>query len=253
MMGDGKSLQMGTSHELGQNFAKAFDITYLDDGGQQQHAWTTSWGTSTRMVGGLIMCHGDDSGIRVPPAVAPHQVVVLLIRDEGDARAEAEKITAALTAQGVRARLDARVDTSFGRRAVDWELKGAPVRIEVGPRDLAEGQVTLLRRDRNEKLTVALGDVVGRAVEVLADSQAALFAEALARREANTAEVTTVEDALEAAKTGFARIPYATLGEAGEDRLASEAVTVRCLQRPDGTVPDADDEPDLVAWVGRSY
>jgi prolyl-tRNA synthetase len=253
MMGDGKALQMATSHELGQNFAKAFDIVYLDDGGQQQHAWTTSWGSTTRMVGGLIMSHGDDAGLRVPPAVAPHQVVVLLIRDEGDARVEAERITEALQAQGVRARLDARVDTSFGRRAVDWELKGVPVRIEVGPRDLAEGQVTLLRRDRNEKQSLSLGDVVGRAVEVLADSQAALFAEALARREAATAEVTTVEDALEAAKTGFARIPYATLGEAGEDRLAADAVTVRCLQRPDGSVPDADDEPDLVAWVGRSY
>jgi prolyl-tRNA synthetase len=253
MMGDGKALQMGTSHELGQNFAKAFDITYLDDAGQQQHAWTTSWGTSTRMVGGLIMSHGDDSGLRVPPAVAPHQVVVLLIRDEGDARTEAEKITQALVAQGVRARLDARVDTSFGRRAVDWELKGVPVRIEVGPRDLAEGQVTILRRDSNEKQTVALGDVVGRAAAVLGEIQAQLFADALARREANTAEASTVDEALEAAKTGFARIPYAALGEAGEDRLASEAVTVRCLQRPDGSVPESDDEPDLVAWVGRSY
>jgi prolyl-tRNA synthetase len=253
MMGDGKALQMGTSHELGQNFAKAFDITYLDDAGQQQHAWTTSWGTSTRMVGGLIMSHGDDSGLRVPPAVAPHQVVVLLIRDEGDALSEARRITEALVAQGVRARLDARVDTSFGRRAVDWELKGVPVRIEVGPRDLAEGQVTMLRRDLNEKQTVALGDVVGRAAAVLDEIQAELFADALARRESNTAEAGTVEEALEAAKTGFARIPYAALGEAGEDRLASEAVTVRCLQRPDGSVPESDDEADLVAWVGRSY
>ncbi|MCU1373056.1 MAG: prolyl-tRNA synthetase [Actinomycetia bacterium] len=253
MMGDGKSLQMGTSHELGQNFAKAFDILYLDDAGQQQHAWTTSWGASTRMIGGLIMSHGDDAGLRLPPAVAPVQVVVLLIRDEGDARAEAQRIADALAAQGVRVKLDARVDVSFGRRAVDWELKGAPVRVEVGPRDLAEGQVTVVRRDRSEKLVVAVGDVVGRAVELLADSQAGLFAEALARREANTADVTTVEEAIEAARTGFARIPYASLGEEGENRLATDAVTVRCLQRPDGSVPDAEDEPDLVAWVGRSY
>jgi prolyl-tRNA synthetase len=253
MMGDGKSLQMGTSHELGQNFAKAFDITYLDDAGQQQHAWTTSWGTSTRMVGGLIMCHGDDAGIRMPPAVAPIQVVVLLVKDEGDAGARARELADALRARGVRAKLDDRVDTSFGRRAVDHELKGVPVRLEVGPRDLAEGNATIVRRDAPAKETVALDAVVDRAVAALDEIQRSLFDAALARREANTVDATTVEEALEGAKTGFARIPYATLGEAGEDALAKEAVTVRCLQRPDGSLPESDDEPDLVAWVARSY
>jgi prolyl-tRNA synthetase len=253
MMGDGKSLQMGTSHELGQNFAKAFDIVYSDDAGQQQHAWTTSWGASTRMVGGLIMCHGDDAGLRIPPAVAPIQVVVLLVRDEGDARAEAQRIADALTDRGVRVRLDDRVDTGFGRRAVDWELKGVPVRVEVGPRDLAEGNVTVARRDLPEKATLPLAAVVDHAVDALDEVQAGLFARALAHREARSADVKTVEEAVEAARTGFARIPYAALGEEGENRLASDAITVRCLQRPDGSVPDADDEPDLVAWVGRSY
>jgi prolyl-tRNA synthetase len=253
MMGDGKALQMGTSHELGQNFARAFDITYLDDAGQQQHAWTTSWGVSTRMIGGLIMCHGDDAGLRMPPAVAPQQVVVLVVRDEGDTVAEARRLADELGGRGLRVKLDDRVDTAFGRRVVDWELKGVPVRIEIGPRDLAEGQATVVRRDRNEKVTVALGEVVDRAAAVLDESQAFLFADALERRQARTAEVTTVEDAIEAAKTGFARIPYATLGADGEDRLATEAVTVRCLQRPDGSVPEAGDEPDLVAWVARSY
>ena len=253
MMGDGKALQMGTSHELGQNFAKAFDIVYLDDAGQQQHAWTTSWGVSTRMIGGLIMCHGDDAGLRVPPAVAPIQVVVLLVRDDGDARAEAVRIVEALKAQGARVRLDDRVDTGFGRRAVDWELKGVPVRIEVGPRDLAEGQLTIVRRDLNEKVVVPIQEVVARATDLLTDSQARLFADALARRDANTADVTTIDEAAEAARTGFARIPYAALGEDGETKLAAEAVTVRCLQRPDGSVPASEDEPDLVAWVARAY
>src|SRR4051812_23791069 len=247
MMGDGKSLQMGTSHELGQNFAKAFDIQYLDDGGQQQHAWTTSWGTSTRMVGGLIMCHGDDSGLRVPPVVAPVQVVVMLIRDEGDAAAEATRITEALVAQGVRARLDARVDTSFGRRAVDWELKGVPVRIEIGPRDLADGHVGIMRRDTGEKELLGVDAAVGRAVALLADVQTALFDAAVARREARTVDVTSVADAAEAAQDGFARIPVSVLGEDGEATLAQSAVTVRCLQRADGEVPDSEDEPDLVA------
>src|SRR3954451_5602942 len=114
MMGDGKALQMGTSHELGQNFARVFEIQYLDDQGQQQLCWTTSWGVSTRMIGGLIMCHGDDAGLRMPAVVAPIQVVVLVIRDEGDATAESRRIADELTSLGIRVRLDDRVDVSFG-------------------------------------------------------------------------------------------------------------------------------------------
>src|SRR3546814_19807841 len=124
MMGDGKALQMGTSHDLGQNFAKVFDITYLDDGGEQQLAWTTSWGVSTRMVGGLIMAHGDDSGLVVPPALAPTQVVVLLVRDEDGAGDAADALAAELKAAGVQVRVDSQVATRFGRRATDWELQG---------------------------------------------------------------------------------------------------------------------------------
>jgi prolyl-tRNA synthetase len=253
MMGDGKALQMGTSHELGQNFAKAFDILYLDDASTQQHAWTTSWGVSTRMIGGLIMGHGDDAGIRVPPRIAPVQVVVLLARDEGDARAESSKLTDALRAAGVRVKLDDRVDTGFGRRAVNWELKGVPVRVEIGPRDLADGNLTVVRRDRNEKATVPLAGATAHITALLDDIQRELYDTALERRNANTADVTTIEEAVEAAATGFARIPYATLGEDGEDRLAAEKVTVRCLQRADGSVPDSDDEPGVIAYVARAY
>src|SRR3954451_16842161 len=114
LMRDGKALQMGTSHELGQNFARVFEMQYLDDQGEQQLCWTTSWGTSTRMVGGLIMCHGDDAGLRMPAVVAPIQVVVLVIRDEGDATAESRRIADELTSLGIRVRLDDRVDVSFG-------------------------------------------------------------------------------------------------------------------------------------------
>jgi prolyl-tRNA synthetase len=253
MMGDGKALQMGTSHELGQNFARAFDIKYLSDAGAQELCWTTSWGVSTRMVGGLIMCHGDDDGLRLPPAVAPHQVVVLLVKDEGDAGETARKLHEELVTAGVRTKLDDRVDTSFGRRAVDWELKGVPVRLEVGPRDLAEGNVGVMRRDTGEKVLVPVGEGVARARAFLGEVQRALFDAALARREARTVDVTSVADAAEAATTGFARIPVATLGADGEATLAKSAVTVRCLQRADGSVPDSEDEPDLVAYVARSY
>ena len=253
MMRDGKALQMGTSHELGQNFAKVFDIKYLDDTGQQQLCWTTSWGVSTRMVGGLIMCHGDDAGLRLPPAIAPHQVVVLLVKDEGGAGDTARKLHAELQASGVRSHLDDRVDTSFGRRAVDWELKGVPVRLEVGPRDLAEGHVGLIRRDTGERVLLPVDAAVPKAVASLDEVQAGLFAAALAAREARTVDTTSIAEATEAAQHGFARIPVAALGADGEATLAASAITVRCLQRPDGIVPDSDDEPDLVAFVARSY
>jgi prolyl-tRNA synthetase len=253
MMRDGKALQMGTSHELGQNFARVFEMQYLADTGQQELCWTTSWGSTTRMIGALIMCHGDDAGLRMPPAVAPIQAVVLAIRDEGDVLVEARRIADQLLDRGLRVRLDDRVDTGFGRRAVDWEIKGVPVRVEVGPRDLANGEVTVTRRDLNEKATVPLDVAAGRVVELLDDIQQRLYTEALERRDANTVDVTTVDEAAEAARTGFARIPYATLGDEGEDQLAADGITVRCLQSADSGVPGRDDEPGVVAWVARAY
>jgi len=253
MMLDGKALQMGTSHELGQNFARAFDITYSSESGAQELCWTTSWGTSTRMIGGLIMCHGDDAGLRLPPKIAPVQALVLLVRDEGGAGEAAASLREELLAAGVRVRTDERVDQSFGRRAVEWELKGVPVRVEVGPRELAEGNVGITRRDTGEKSLVPVADAAATVQRLLDEVQRGMFDEALARRESRTVDVTTIDDAADAAQTGFARIPWATLGEAGEEKLAGNAVTVRCLQRPDGTVPASDDEPDLVAVVARSY
>ena len=207
MMGDGKALQMGTSHDLGQNFAKVFDITYLDANGDTQLCWTTSWGTSTRMVGGLIMAHGDDQGLVIPPVLAPIQAVVLLVRDEDGAGDAADALTAELKAAGVRVRLDAQVATSFGRRATDWEIKGIPVRIEVGPRDLAEGLVTLVRRDTGEKRTVPVGEVAHRVTNLLALIQDELLAGATKRRDERTAEVKTIDEAIEAGKVGFAKAP----------------------------------------------
>ncbi len=185
MMRDGKALQMGTSHELGQNFARAFDIGYLDSEGQQQLCWTTSWGVSTRMMGGLIMAHGDDSGLRVPPRLAEVQVVVIAVRDddEGNVTAKARALVGELTAEGVRARLDDRVDVPFGRRATDWELKGVPLRIEMGPRDLAEGQVTLARRDRRTKEPVVASEVAASVPAILTGIQNGMLAEAIEARD----------------------------------------------------------------------
>ncbi len=254
MMGDGKALQMGTSHELGQNFSKAFGITFTNNEGTTEHVWQTSWGVSTRLVGALVMGHGDDFGLRLPPALAPAQVVVLMIKEEEAVRAAGEALVAELRAAGHRVRLDDRTETSFGRRSVDWELKGVPVRVEVGPRDLADGNVTVVTRHRREKKNVPLAGVVPEVASIMATVGPELLAEATAAREARLVAVATLQEAVEAGTVGFARIPMMALGQDGEDRLAAHALTIRCLQRPDGSLAEPDDlEADLVAVVGRSY
>lgn len=255
MMRDGKALQMGTSHELGQNFARAFDIGFLDSQGSQQLAWTTSWGVSTRMMGGLIMAHGDDSGMRVPPRVAAVQVVVLVVRDsdDGAVTAAGRSIIDQLADAGVRVQLDDRTDVPFGRRATDWELKGVPLRVELGPRDLADDQAMIARRDRPGKEPEPLSQLVVSVPALLEEIQQLMLDEATAMRDSATAEVTTPEEALEAAQHGFARIPWSALGEEGEARLAESAVTVRCVQDPDQGVPEDTDSEGVTALVARSY
>ena len=253
-MGDGKALQMGTSHELGQNFSRAFGITFSNAEGGLEHVWQTSWGVSTRLIGALVMGHGDDFGLRLPPALAPTQVVVLMIKEEPEVRAAAEGLVAELRAAGHRVRLDDRTETSFGRRSVDWELKGVPVRVEVGPRDLAEGNVTLVTRHLRHKQTFARTAVRQEVDGIMARVGPELLAEAAAFRAAHTVDVRTLEEAVEAGGTGLARIRLGALGADGEDRLADKALSVRCLQRPDGGLAEpGDDDADLIAVVGRSY
>jgi prolyl-tRNA synthetase len=253
MMVDGKALQMGTSHELGQNFARAFGIDFLDDAGERRLAWTTSWGASTRMIGGLIMCHGDDSGLRVPPRLAPIQAVVVLVKADEGVAAAGSAVAEELRAAGVRVEVDDRVDTPYGRRVVDWEIKGVPVRVEIGPRDLAEGAAALVRRIAGTKATTPLPQVADAVLVALEEDQRALHDRARTSRDERTADVGSVEEAVEACESGWARLAWADLGPAGEERLAESGITVRCLIRPDGAVPDTDDEPGVLAIVGRSY
>ncbi|HEY5266359.1 MAG TPA: proline--tRNA ligase [Acidimicrobiales bacterium] len=252
MMRDGKALQMATSHELGQNFAKAFDIFYQSEEGQAELCFTTSWGASTRLVGGLIMAHGDDNGLLVPPRLAPVQVVVVVVRDEPEVNAAAEEVAASLAAAGVRVELD-RGRGSFGRRVTDWEIKGVPLRVEVGPRDLAEGLVTMVRRDTGEKMPRALNALAGEVPSLLETIQSDLFARAQAHRDTNTHDVTSIADALETTKDGFARLAWDLVAGEGERALNAEAVSVRCLQRKDESMPASDEEGDLVALVAKSY
>jgi prolyl-tRNA synthetase len=253
MMGDGKALQMGTSHELGQNFAKAFGTSFLSEAGRQELVWQTSWGTSTRMVGGLIMAHGDDNGLRVPPRLAPVQVVVLAVKGDDAVIAKVREIGDRLRTAGIRVQVDDRTDTPFGRRAVDWELKGVPVRVEVGPRDLENATAMLARRIPGGKEPVAIGDLGTVVPRTLEEDQAALLAQSRERRQARTVDVRNIDEAVDAAATGWGRIRWADLGPEGEAKLAEHGVSVRCLVGEDGSVPDADDAPGMLALVARAY
>lgn len=252
-MRDRKALQMGTSHELGQNFAKAFGIEFSDADGQRQLAWTTSWGTSTRMVGGLIMVHGDDSGLRLPPRLAPVQVLVVAVKDTEEVMAAAQQLVADLKAAGVRVRLDDRTDLPFGRRAVDAELKGMPLRLEVGPRDLKEEKATLVRRIAGPKDAVPLSGAVGQVLEALTADQDLLFNQARELLDSSIADVKTLDEVPDAAAEGWARIPWDQVGAEGEEKLNGQAITVRCLVREDGSVPESESEPGLIAYAARAY
>jgi prolyl-tRNA synthetase len=252
MMGDGKALQMATSHEFGQNFARAFDITFGSADGSTELAWTTSWGTSTRMLGGVIMAHGDDHGLRLPPTIAPVQVLVTVVKRSPEVDRVAGRLVAELRSREVRVELDDS-DTPFGRRAVDAELKGIPVRLEVGPRDVAGGHVVLAQRVDRTKSSVPVAEAGDRAVAALAEAQSRLYAVAAARMADRTADVTSPGEAVEACRTGWARIAWSGLGPDGEAEVAGHGVAVRCLQTPDGGIPDREDEPGVVAVLARAY
>ncbi len=253
LMRDGKALQMGTSHELGQNFARAFEIRFSDRDGQLRHVWQTSWGVSTRLLGAMIMVHGDDHGLRVPPRLAPTQVVVLVARaGEGVVEAAANLVDE-LRRAGVRADLDDNVDVSLGRRIVDHELRGVPIRLELGPRDLAAHQVVIARRVRAAKETVALRAAPREIPAMLAADQRELLASATAFRDELTRPAESVDEAIELADRGFARLAWAVCGADGEERLNRAGVSVRCLVRGDGSPVDDPDAGGVDALVARAY
>src|SRR5215831_8296001 len=169
LMGDGRALQAGTSHNLGQNFAKAFDITFQGRDKSLQHVWGTSWGVSTRLIGGVIMTHGDDSGLILPPAVAPFQVVIVPIGRDNWREAvlpRAQEIRQELATCGIRVTLDER-DERPGWKFAEWELRGVPLRLEIGPKDIEKSQVLIARRDTREKIALPIEGLTGKLMELL--------------------------------------------------------------------------------------
>jgi prolyl-tRNA synthetase len=210
MMGDRKALQAGTSHFLGQNFARAFDIQFLDENNAQQYVWTTSWGLSTRMVGAVVMVHGDDQGLLLPPRLAPIQVVVIPIWKSDDERArvlEATSRVEMLLRDDVRVHVDSREGFSPGWKFNEWEMRGVPLRVEIGPRDVQREQVTLARRDlpgREGKSRVPLAGLAGVVEEMLATIQADLYRRALEFREAHTCDPRDYAEFQQVVAEGFA-------------------------------------------------
>ena len=186
MMGDGKALQSGTSHNLGQNFAKAFEIRYLDKNGELQHCWTTSWGLSTRFIGAIIMVHGDDQGLILPPRLAPYQAVIVPIFKSDEEKTQvmeaAQRIKAELASSQIRVILDEREGASPGFKFNDWEMRGVPLRIEIGPKDVQKNSVVLARRDkpgREGKSFVPQAGLIDAVTQTLDSIQKALYERAL--------------------------------------------------------------------------
>jgi prolyl-tRNA synthetase len=242
MMGDGKALQAGTSHNLGDHFARAYDIQYLDESNQRQYAWTTSWGMSTRIIGATIMVHGDQQGLILPPRVAPYQAVIVPIYRSDDQRASVleavERAASILKDAGVRVKVDASDARSAGWKFNEWELKGVPLRVEIGPRDVENNTVVLARRDRpgrEGKEFVGVDALAARAPELLNEIQGALFRRAVDFREANTVQARTVAELAEAVTASKFVRAYWSGDPVGEERIKQETgATVRCipLDRP---------------------
>lgn len=242
MMQDGKALQAGTSHNLGQNFAKAFSVQYLDQTNQLQYCWMTSWGVSTRLMGGLIMSHSDDKGLVLPPMIAPTQVVIVpILKDDVTAesvRAKAIVITQSLREQGIRVHLDERAHLSLGEKLYEWEKKGVPVRIELGPRDLDQNVAMVARRDLNTKEQLHLDALEEKVAELLSTIQDNLLQTAQARLENQTNAVENYADFQVAIEQGgFFRAFWCGDADCEEQIKQETKATIRCIpfDQPSGS------------------
>ncbi len=264
MMGDLRALQSGTSHNLGQNFARAFDIQFLDRENQLQYCWTSSWGLSTRFVGAIIMVHGDDQGLVLPPRIAPFQVVVVPIFRNEEQKAEVFRTVERVVEQlsQFRVKVDLREEVTPGFKFNDWEMRGVPLRVEIGPKDVEAGQVVLARRDipgKGGKETVPQGTLVDTVRETLDAVQDNMFQKALQFREENTHSVESYNEFKEvlADRGGFLRVFWAGSNE-DEARIKDETkATIRCLpvdvSDGKGRCFFTNEETEQVAIFAKAY
>lgn len=262
MMQDGKALQSGTSHFLGQNFGKAFDVKFVNKDNQEEYAWATSWGVSTRLMGALIMSHSDDNGLVLPPHVAPIQVVIVPIFKNG----EQEKFDAVLgelakkfQAKGIRVKYDNAENKRPGFKFADYELKGVPVRLVMGGRDLENGTIEVMRRDTLEKETLSFEGIEEKVVALLEEIQENIYQKALKLREENTYTCTTYDDFKERIKDGgFFIYDWDGTSETEEQLKADTQATIRCI--PDALSQDnlgtdmISGKPAVArVYIARSY
>jgi prolyl-tRNA synthetase len=252
LMQDNKALQAGTSHHLGQNFAKAFDVKFQTAAGGLDYVWSTSWGVTTRMIGGLVMSHGDDNGLVCPPKLAPVQVAIVPIWKSDEERAQVSgvgaQVKADLAKAGVRVELDLR-DMKPGAKYFEWEAKGVPLRLEIGPRDVAAGHVMAARRTGG-KAPIKMDGIVAAVVATLDEIQAGLFKAALDRREANTIRGVSKGQFLEfmKGKGGFAYGGFCGDGACEAQIKEETAATIRVLPDPEFRSQEA---PKTCMWCGR--
>jgi prolyl-tRNA synthetase len=261
MMADGKALQSGTSHFLGQNFAQAFEVKYLDQNGQLQHCWTTSWGLSTRIIGAIIMVHGDDQGLVLPPRLAPTQAVIVPIYktdEEKTAVLEAAKdLKAQLLKANLRVTLDEREGFSPGYKFNDWEMRGVPVRIELGPKDVAKQSAMLARRDRpgkEGKISAPLADLPTTIAKLLDDIHQSIYDKALAFRRANTHATRTYDEFKKAVETGFAFAAWCGGGDCEAAIKEETRATMRCIPLDPASIlgPENNRQPgDVCVQCGK--
>jgi prolyl-tRNA synthetase len=254
LMQDNKALQAGTSHNLGQNFARAFEVTFQTADGDLDFVWNTSWGVSTRLVGALIMTHGDDSGLVCPPRLAQYQVVLVPIYKNAEERATvlevSERLRRALDAAGIRVHLDAREAMKPGAKYYEWEERGVPLRLEVGPRDVTGGSVTLARRTGGKKESLPVAGLPERLLAEMDRMQTALLEAAGARREANTIRGVTKQQFIEfmARDGGFAYGGFCGRADCEAEIKEQTKATIRVLPDPEFRSPVA---PTTCMWCGR--
>ena len=263
LMGDGRALQAGTSHNLGQNFAKAFNIQFQGRDKVLQHAWTTSWGVSTRMIGALIMTHGDDNGLVLPPRVAPYQVVIVPIPRgnwQETVLPKARDLNAALVAQGIRTMLDDREAYTPGWKFAEWELRGVPVRIEIGPKDIEKSQVVLARRDTRTKSPVPADNLTATVQALLSEIQESLFQRAVRFREEHTTRVSSYGEFKEAmeGRPGFVIAGWCGSAECEAQIKADTQATLRNIPFASQAPADAAcvrcGQPSTAeAWFAKAY
>jgi prolyl-tRNA synthetase len=261
LMGDGRALQAGTSHNLGQNFAKAFDITFQARDKSVQHVWGTSWGVTTRLIGAVIMTHGDDSGLILPPRVAPYQVVIVPIgRDNWRETVlpRAQDLQRQLRQAGIRVTLDER-DERPGWKFSEWELRGVPLRLEIGPRDIEKSQVLLARRDTREKIAAPIDGLSTTIADLLEDIQRTLLARAVQFREERTQRVDNYGDfkTVMEGRPGFVIAPWCGSADCEAHIKAETQATIRNMPlgspTPTGRCVRCDATATAEAWFAKAY